>query len=94
MCGRRLASSRPCSRSRASARALRSPRARRPTPSLRPYEEPWPLEDALAELHSGRSAHFDPVVVDAFLAMVDELDPLLPAPHEALRVKDRRGAAA
>ena len=62
--------------------------------SRRPYKEPWPLEDALAELRRGRGAHFDPVVVDAFLAMVEELDPLLLAPHEAAPVKRRRAAVA
>jgi CHASE2 domain-containing sensor protein len=62
--------------------------------SRRPYKEPWPLEDALAELRDERGRHFDPRVVDAFLALVDDLDPLLLAPHEALPVKSRRAAAA
>jgi CHASE2 domain-containing sensor protein len=43
--------------------------------SPRPYKDPWPLEDALAELRSERGKHFDPAVVDAFLAIVDDLDP-------------------
>jgi CHASE2 domain-containing sensor protein len=61
--------------------------------SRRPYKEPWPLEDALDELRRSRGSHFDPAVVDAFLGLVDELDPLLLAPHEA-PVKSRRAAAA
>jgi CHASE2 domain-containing sensor protein len=61
--------------------------------SRRPYKEPWPLEDALAELRRSRASHFDPEVVDAFLTLVDDLDPLLLAPHEA-PVKSRRTAAA
>jgi CHASE2 domain-containing sensor protein len=60
--------------------------------SRRPYKEPWPLEDALEELRGSRGSHFDPVVADAFLTMVDDLDPLLLAPHEA-PVKSRRTAA-
>jgi CHASE2 domain-containing sensor protein len=62
--------------------------------SRRPYKEPWPLQDALAELRDERGRHFDPRVVDVFLALVDELDPLLLAPHEALPEKSRRPAAA
>jgi hypothetical protein len=61
--------------------------------SRRPYKEPWPLEDALEELRSSRGSHFDPAVVDAFLGLVDELDPLLLASHEA-PAKSRRAAAA
>jgi hypothetical protein len=51
--------------------------------SRRPYKEPWPLEDVLDELRRARGSHFDPAVVDAFLALVDDLDPLLLATHEA-----------
>ena len=45
--------------------------------SERPYKEPWSLEDALAQLRRDRGAHFDPEVVDAFLRIVDSLDPEL-----------------
>ena len=45
--------------------------------SPRPYKEPWPLQDALEELRSQRGRHFDPAVVDAFMTLVDDLDPLL-----------------
>ena len=62
--------------------------------SRRPYKEPWPLEDALEELRRSRGSHFDPTVVDAFLDLVDDLDPLLLASHEAPPVKSRRPAAA
>ena len=45
--------------------------------SNRPYKEPWPLDEALAQLRRDRGAHFDPAVVDAFLRIVDSLDPEL-----------------
>jgi CHASE2 domain-containing sensor protein len=51
--------------------------------SRRPYKEPWSLRDALAELARERGRHFDPEVVDAFLAMVVDLDPALLAAHES-----------
>ena len=50
--------------------------------SRRPYKEPWPLQDALDELARERGRHFDPMVLDAFLDMVDDLDPMLLAAHE------------
>ena len=50
--------------------------------SPRPYKEPWPLEEALEELRSQRGKHFDPAVVDAFLGIVDDLDPKLLAASE------------
>ena len=49
----------------------------------RPYKEPWPLQDALDELARERGRHFDPRVLDAFMGMVGDLDPLLLAAHEA-----------
>jgi response regulator RpfG family c-di-GMP phosphodiesterase len=45
--------------------------------SERPYKDPWPYQDALAELRRERGHHFDPAVVDAFLRIVDDLDPAL-----------------
>jgi HD-GYP domain-containing protein (c-di-GMP phosphodiesterase class II) len=48
--------------------------------SRRPYKEPWRLEEALAELRRERGRHFDPAVLDAFLGIVDDLDPSLLAP--------------
>jgi CHASE2 domain-containing sensor protein len=50
--------------------------------SRRPYKEPWPLQDALEELARERGHHFDPAVVDAFLAMVGDLDPMLLAAQD------------
>jgi CHASE2 domain-containing sensor protein len=51
--------------------------------SDRPYKEPWPLAEALSELRRERGHHFDPDVVDAFLSIVDDLDPALLAPSRA-----------
>jgi CHASE2 domain-containing sensor protein len=48
--------------------------------SDRPYKEPWPVHEALDQLRRERGQHFDPAVVDAFLAIVDDLDPKLLAP--------------
>jgi CHASE2 domain-containing sensor protein len=48
--------------------------------SRRPYKEPWPLDEALLELQRQRGKSFDPVVVDAFMGIVGELDPALLAP--------------
>jgi hypothetical protein len=42
--------------------------------SSRPYKAAWPLEDALDELAAQRGHQFDPALVDAFLALVPELD--------------------
>lgn len=36
--------------------------------SKRPYKEPWPHSDAVKEIVKGSGTHFDPAVVDAFLA--------------------------
>lgn len=35
----------------------------------RPYKDPWPLERAVAEVHSSAGAHFDPEVVSAFAGL-------------------------
>jgi putative two-component system response regulator len=51
--------------------------------SERPYKEPWRVDDALAELRRERATHFDPAVVDAFMSIVDDLDPALLAPSRA-----------
>jgi response regulator RpfG family c-di-GMP phosphodiesterase len=39
--------------------------------SRRAYKEPWSEADVLDEIRSGRGKHFDPAVVDAFLATFD-----------------------
>ncbi len=49
----------------------------------RPYKEPWPVTEALDELRRERGKHFDPAIVDAFLAIVDDLDPQLLASSSA-----------
>lgn len=41
--------------------------------SKRPYKEPMPLDKALAIIADGRGSHFDPSLVDSFLAMAPEL---------------------
>ena len=41
--------------------------------SERPYKRAWSLEDASMFLEEGRSAHFDPQCVDAFLAGWDQV---------------------
>jgi response regulator RpfG family c-di-GMP phosphodiesterase len=41
------------------------------------------VQDALDELRRERGQHFDPAVVDAFMTMVDDLDPLLLEGHQA-----------
>ena len=45
--------------------------------SDRPYKDPWPLPEALEQLRRDSGRHFDPTVVDAFLRIVDQLDPAL-----------------
>ncbi len=40
----------------------------------RPYKRAWPMDEALAELRRQRGRQFDPEVIDAFLALADELD--------------------
>jgi response regulator RpfG family c-di-GMP phosphodiesterase len=51
--------------------------------SIRPYKPAWPLRDALAELIAQRGRQFDPELVDAFVALVDSLEPELLAPDGA-----------
>jgi putative two-component system response regulator len=43
--------------------------------SARRYKPRWSLEDALGEIQFERGRHFDPALVDAFVAMVPTLDP-------------------
>jgi HD-GYP domain-containing protein (c-di-GMP phosphodiesterase class II) len=40
----------------------------------RPYKDAWPLADAVAEIRAQRHCQFDPEVVDAFLAVLPELE--------------------
>ncbi|HYI36547.1 MAG TPA: CHASE2 domain-containing protein [Thermoleophilaceae bacterium] len=41
--------------------------------SPRPYKDPWPLDEVLAELQRLRGIKFDPLLLDAFLALAPEL---------------------
>ncbi len=41
--------------------------------SKRPYREPFPLKKSFAIIKKSRGSHFDPEVVDAFLAAEDEM---------------------
>ena len=41
--------------------------------SERPYKEPWPLDDALAEIARQRGRHFDPRLAELFLELAPEL---------------------
>jgi HD-GYP domain-containing protein (c-di-GMP phosphodiesterase class II) len=41
--------------------------------SKRPYKQAWSLDDALAEIDRSRGSHFDPRLVDAFLAIAREV---------------------
>jgi hypothetical protein len=43
--------------------------------SRRPYKEPWSFEDAVAEIVAQRGRHFDPRLVDLFVAVAAELGP-------------------
>jgi HD-GYP domain-containing protein (c-di-GMP phosphodiesterase class II)/CHASE2 domain-containing sensor protein len=47
--------------------------------SPRPYKAAWTLEAALRELAAQRGRHFDPALVDAFLALVPDLPEALVA---------------
>jgi putative two-component system response regulator len=62
--------------------------------SRRPYKEPWTLQDALDEIARERGRHFDPAVVDAFLGMIAELDPVLLAAHESSHASVALAAAS
>jgi CHASE2 domain-containing sensor protein len=62
--------------------------------SRRPYKEPWPLDKALLELRRQRGRDFDPVVVDAFMGIVDGLDPSLLAPEGPAVEPEREPAIA
>jgi putative two-component system response regulator len=38
----------------------------------RPYKEAWPIDEALAEIDRQRGRQFDPVLVDAFLRVIEQ----------------------
>ena len=39
----------------------------------RPYKEPWPFEKAVATIQEESGTHFDPELVDAFMAIKDQI---------------------
>ncbi|MBF0182100.1 MAG: two-component system response regulator, partial [Magnetococcales bacterium] len=39
----------------------------------RPYKDAWPVEEAVALIVGERGAHFDPQVVDAFMAGMETI---------------------
>lgn len=39
----------------------------------RPYKDPWPVEEAFANIASGSGSHFDPRLASLFLAIKDEI---------------------
>jgi len=39
--------------------------------SKRPYKEPWSHENAVSEIRNGIGQHFDPTIVDEFVAVAD-----------------------
>ena len=45
--------------------------------STRPYKEKWPIEEVLCYIKEQRGRQFDPVVVDAFLASIHEINEIL-----------------
>jgi CHASE2 domain-containing sensor protein len=53
--------------------------------SNRVYKERWTLDDTTAELRAQRGRHFDPALVDAFLAIVPGFEP------DVLQLADARG---
>jgi putative two-component system response regulator len=44
----------------------------------RPYKEAWPVNDAIAEIERQRAHHFDPLLVDAFLRIIEHHEKSLP----------------
>jgi CHASE2 domain-containing sensor protein len=38
--------------------------------SRRPYKEPWPVDEALAEIERSAGTHFDPILAEAFVTMM------------------------
>ena len=44
----------------------------------RPYKAAWPVGEAIAEMEQQRGRQFDPVLVDAFLRIIDHREPRVP----------------
>jgi HD-GYP domain-containing protein (c-di-GMP phosphodiesterase class II) len=45
--------------------------------SARPYKDPMPLDQAIGILREGAGRHFDPDVLDVFLAVLGDLYPVI-----------------
>jgi putative two-component system response regulator len=41
--------------------------------SVRPYKKAWPIAKAVNEIKTGRGTHFDPEIVDCFLAILSKI---------------------
>ena len=68
--------------------------------SERPYKRPWPLQDAIEEIHRESGHHFDPRLVELFLQMAKRLhaelgyvSPAGPQPPTAPEHDPRAGAS-
>ena len=44
--------------------------------STRPYKKPWSTEDAVAHIQSQAGKHFEPRLVDLFVALLPQLLPI------------------
>ncbi len=53
--------------------------------SKRPYKEAWPYEKAIAILEEGKGAHFDPLLLDAFIRIARPLYARIGGKEENLR---------
>ncbi|MCF8088535.1 MAG: two-component system response regulator [Desulfotignum sp.] len=50
--------------------------------SRRPYKDPWPVEDALAEIKKGSGVFFDPELVEVFLSLEPEIQKIVDTHHD------------
>jgi putative two-component system response regulator len=42
--------------------------------SVRPYKKAWTNEEAVAEMTKGRGSHFNPALIDRFMAILSEIE--------------------
>ncbi|WP_440057035.1 HD domain-containing phosphohydrolase (plasmid) [Pseudoalteromonas sp. T1lg65] len=45
--------------------------------SVRPYKDKWPFEDAVNYIQEQKGVHFDPVLVEAFMAVLPEVQEII-----------------
>ncbi|WP_044414005.1 response regulator [Thiomicrospira microaerophila] len=50
--------------------------------STRPYKQAWPIEKAVSLIESEKGQHFDPKIVDAFLAVLPEISAIASQYHD------------